>query len=59
MLHRTTARRADLIEGTVSAGLGDRTASDLSPRETAEAIVTASALNKPRNGQAAPTSRFA
>src|SRR6266480_4016997 len=38
MLHRTTVRRADLIEGTVSAGLGDRTASDLSPRERAEAI---------------------
>src|SRR6266536_2364656 len=37
MLHRTTVRRADLIEGTVSAGLGDRTASDLSPRERAEA----------------------
>src|SRR5438132_876830 len=40
MLHRTTVRRADLIEGIVSAGLGDRTA-----RERAEAIVTASALN--------------
>ena len=38
MLHRTIVRRADLIEGTVSAGLGDRTASDLSPRERAEAI---------------------
>src|SRR5947207_3971775 len=38
MLHRTTVRRADLIEGTISAGLGGRTASDLAPRERAEAI---------------------
>ena len=38
MLHRTTVRRADLIEGIVSAGLGDRTASDLVPRERAKAI---------------------
>src|SRR6266700_1021559 len=37
-LHRTTVHRADLIEGTVSAGLGGRTASDLAPRERAEAI---------------------
>ena len=29
------------------------------PRERAEAIVTASALNNPSNAQAAPTSRFA
>jgi hypothetical protein len=32
---------------------------DLVPRERAEAIVTASALNNPSNAQAAPTSRFA
>jgi hypothetical protein len=54
MLHRTTVRRADLIGGIVSAGLGDRTA-----HEKAEAIVTASALNNRNNAQAAPTSRFA
>jgi hypothetical protein len=59
MLHRTTVRRVDLIEGIVSAGLGDRTASDLSPRERAEAIVIASALSNLSNAQAAPTSRFA
>jgi hypothetical protein len=59
MLHRTTVRRADHIGGIVSAGLGDRTASDLAPRERAEAIVTASALNNLSNAQAAPTSRFA
>jgi hypothetical protein len=40
MLHRTTVRRADLIEGTVSAGLGDRAS-----RERAETIVMASALS--------------
>src|SRR5436190_10304404 len=38
MLHRTTVRRADHIGGIVSVGLGDRTASDLVPRERAEAI---------------------
>jgi hypothetical protein len=59
MLHLTTVRRADLIEGIVRPGLVDRTASDLSLRERAEAIVTASELNNLSNAQAAPTSRFA
>src|SRR5438445_11388525 len=39
MLPRTTDSGADLIGGTVSAGLGDRT-----PRERAETIVAASAV---------------
>jgi len=54
MLHRTTVRGAGLIGGTVSAGLGDRT-----PRERAETIVAASAVNNLINAHEAPTSRFA
>src|SRR6266513_3505556 len=53
MLHRTTVRGVDLIGGTVSAGLGDRT-----PRERAETIVAASAVNKLSNANEALTSRF-
>jgi len=53
MLPRTTVSGADLIGGTVSAGLGDRT-----PRERAETIVAASAVNKLSNANEAPTSRL-
>src|SRR5947207_8533061 len=51
MLHRTTVRGVDLIGGTVSAGLGDRT-----PREGRDAA--ASAVNKLSNANEAPTSRL-
>src|SRR5205814_504371 len=53
MLPRTTVRGVDLIGGTVSAGLGDRT-----PHERDETIVAASALNNLSNVHEAPTSRF-
>jgi hypothetical protein len=53
MLPRTTVRGVDHIGGIVSTGLRNRT-----PRERAETIVAASAVNKLSNAHEAPTSRF-